>query len=58
MSGSANTRHIADHMEIEALNKGHRRMVLLLVNVLLLLVLSGLAADFLGARETVSSRTR
>ena len=48
MSGSAHTRHIADHMEIEALNKSHRRMVLLLVNVLVLLVGLGLAADFLG----------
>lgn len=48
MSGSAHTRHIADHMELEALNKSHRRIVLLLVNVLVLLVGLGVAADFLG----------
>ena len=49
MSGSAHTRHIADHMELEALNKSHRRLVLLLVNGLVLLVGLGLAADFLGS---------
>ncbi len=48
MSGSAHTRHIADRMELEALNQSHRRMVLLLVNVLVALVGLGLAADFLG----------
>ncbi len=49
MSGSAHTRHIADHMEIEALNKSHRRLVLGLVNVLVLLVMLGIAADYLGS---------
>lgn len=49
MSGSAHTRHIADHMEIEALNKSHRCLVLGLVNVLVLLVMLGIAADYLGS---------
>ena len=49
MSGSAHTRHIADHMEIEALNTSHKRMVMLLVNALVLLVMLGVAADLLGS---------